>query len=223
MRVLIVEDELALADAIAAALGREGYAVDVVGDGDEALEWLENYDYDLAVIDRILPAREGLEVVREVRRRGNKVPILLLTALTSVDDRVRGLDAGADDYLGKPFAIDELRARIRALRRRDSGEADPVLRIGSLEMDPGRRRVTAGGRDVRLTTREFALLEVLARHPGHVFSQDRLVESVWNADFSAESNVVEVHIHSLRRKLDPGDGPSYIETVRGSGYRLRES
>jgi DNA-binding response OmpR family regulator len=222
VRILIVEDEPGIATAIEAALTRDGYAVDVVVDGAEALGWAAAYDYDLAVVDVVLPGLDGLELVRRLRARGDHVPVVVLTALDSVPDRVAGLDAGADDYLGKPFAIDELRARIRALRRRQAGESDPIVRVDGLELDPARRRVTVDGREVHLTTREFALLEVLARHPGQVFSQERLIESVWNADFAAESNVVEVHVRSIRRKLDAPGESSLIETIRGAGYRLRE-
>lgn len=223
MRILVVEDEPAIAAAVEAALVRDGYAVDVVGDGHEALGWLAAYDYDLALIDLVLPGLDGLSLVRQVRHAGSHVPVLILTSLDAISDRVAGLDSGADDYVAKPFAMDELRARVRALRRRQTGEPDPIVRVADLELDPARRRVNIGGRDVRLTTREFALLEVLARHPGHVLSQDRLIESVWNADFSAESNVVEVHVRSIRRKLDPGRATSVIETVRGAGYRIREA
>jgi DNA-binding response OmpR family regulator len=221
VRILIVEDEPAIARAVSAALVADGYAVDAVGDGHEALGWVDSYDYDLVVVDLVLPGLDGLSVVREFRRRGFRVPVLILTSLDGIADRVTGLDAGADDYLAKPFAMAELLARIRALRRRQAGEPDPIVRVGELELDPARRRVAIAGRDVRLTTREFALLEVLARNPGHVFSQDRLIDAVWNADFSAESNVVEVHVRSIRRKLDPGRRDSVIETVRGAGYRLR--
>jgi DNA-binding response OmpR family regulator len=221
VRILIVEDEPAIARAVSDALVRDGYAVDAVGDGQDALTWVDSYDYDLVVVDLVLPGLDGISLVRELRRTGLRVPVLILTSLDAVSDRVRGLDAGADDYLAKPFAMDELLARIRALRRRQAGEPDPVIRVGDLELDPARRRVTVAGREVRLTTREFALLEVLARHPGQVFAQDRLIEAVWNADFSAESNVVEVHVRSIRRKLDAGRAESVIETLRGAGYRVR--
>jgi DNA-binding response OmpR family regulator len=222
VRILVVEDEPAIAGAVEAALARDGYATDVVGDGADARGWVATYDYDLLVVDIVLPSLDGLRLIRELRQSGERVPVLMLTSLDTVADRVAGLDAGADDYLAKPFAMAELLARIRALRRRQAGEADPIVRVADLELDPARRRVNVGGRDVRLTTREFALLEVLARHPGHVFSQERLIEAVWNADFSAESNVVEVHVRSLRRKLDVGRAVSAIETVRGAGYRIRD-
>jgi DNA-binding response OmpR family regulator len=222
VRILIVEDEPAIAEAVRSALVLDGYAVDVVADGTEALGWLESYDYDLLLADIVLPGLDGVSLVRRARAEGLRVPVLMLTSLDAVSDRVAGLDAGADDYLAKPFAMAELLARIRALRRREAGEPDPVIRVGGLELDPARHRVTIGGRDVRLTTREFALLEVLARNAGQVFSQDRLIESVWNADFSAESNVVEVHVRSIRRKVDAGREKSVIETIRGAGYRIRE-
>ena len=149
------------------------------------------------------------------------MPILMLTALDGIEDRVAGLDAGADDYLAKPFAGAELLARVRALRRRGAGEAAPLLRVGDLVLDPAAREVHRAGKGIRLTSKEFALLEVLARHPGQVFPQDRLIDAVWDADFTAESNVVEVYIRSLRRKIDGGRRDGLIETVRGAGYRLR--
>lgn len=221
MRVLVVEDETAIAAAVRTILERASYAVDVVGDGGEAVVWAESYAYDLIILDRVMPGLDGLTVCRRLRADGLTAPILMLTALDAVDDRVRGLDAGADDYLAKPFAAAELLARVRALRRRGIGEAIPVMRIGDLELDPASREVRRGGTPVRLTAKEFALFEVLVRHPGQVFTQQRLIEAVWDADFAAESNIVEVYIRSLRRKLDGGRRDGVIETIRGVGYRLR--
>jgi two-component system, OmpR family, response regulator len=220
VRILIVEDEPEIARAIASVLVDEGHAVDVVGDGSEALSWIEIYVYDILIVDVMLPGASGLAICRAVRRRSVDTPILILTALDGVDDRVAGLDAGADDYLVKPFAIPELLARVRALRRRGTGRPDPLIRVGELEIDPARRSVSVAGRSVRLTKKEFALLEVLARNAGIVLSQAQLIDAVWNADFAAESNVVEVHVGSLRRKLDQRRRASVIETVRGFGYRL---
>ncbi|HEX3428327.1 MAG TPA: response regulator transcription factor [Candidatus Limnocylindrales bacterium] len=221
MRILVVEDDPAIAAAVRSILEEAGEAVDTAGDGSEALAWEGTYPYDLLILDVVLPGIDGLAVCRELRARGAKMPILMLTALDAIEDRVAGLDAGADDYLAKPFAGAELLARVRALRRRGAGEAAPLLRLGDLELDPAAREVHRGGKRIRLTSKEFALLEVLARHPGQVFAQDRLIDAVWDADFSAESNVVEVYIRSLRRKIDGGRRDGLIETVRGAGYRLR--
>jgi DNA-binding response OmpR family regulator len=221
MRILVVEDDPAIAAAVRSILEGAGEAVDAAGDGPEALTWEGTYPYDLVILDVVLPGIDGLAVCRELRARGAKMPILMLTALDAIEDRVAGLDAGADDYLAKPFAGAELLARVRALRRRGAGEAAPLVRLGDLELDPAAREVHRGGKRIRLTSKEFALLEVLARHPGQVFAQDRLIDAVWDADFSAESNVVEVYIRSLRRKIDGGRRDGLIETVRGAGYRLR--
>lgn len=221
MRVLVVEDEPAISSAIRSILEAAGHAVDVADDGPGALDWAGTYPYDLVILDVILPGMNGVAVCRALRAQGSKTPILMLTALDAIEDRVTGLDAGADDYLAKPFAAAELLARVRALRRRGVGEATPLLRVGDLELDPAAREVRRAGKGIRLTSKEFALLEVLARHPGQVFPQDRLIEAVWDADFAAESNIVEVYIRSLRRKVDGGRRDGLIETVRGAGYRLR--
>ena len=221
MRILVVEDEPAIAAAVRTILEQASHAVDVAVDGSEALVWAETYVYDVIILDLVLPGMDGLTVCRRVRANGLTAPILMLTALDAVDDRVNGLDAGADDYLAKPFAAAELLARVRALRRRGAGEPIPVIRIGDLELDPASREVRRGATPIRLTAKEFALLEVLVRHPGQVFTQERLIEAVWDADFAAESNIVEVYIRSLRRKLDGGRRDGVIETIRGAGYRLR--
>ena len=186
------------------------------------LEFAAVYPYDLVVLDLVLPGGSGLTVAERLRNgRGENstVPILMLTALGTVDDRVAGLDSGADDYLVKPFAMAELLARVRALRRRDTTSA-PLIRVADLELDPARKRVTRGGHEVPLTAREFALLEVLAHDPGRVYSQERLIDAVWDAEFESGSNVVEVYIRSLRRKLDGGRRDGLIRTIRGAGYRL---
>jgi two-component system response regulator MprA len=221
MRILVVEDDPAISSAIRSILEAESHAVDVADDGPAALDWAGSYPYDLVILDVILPGMDGIAVCRALRAEGSKMPILMLTALDAIEDRVTGLDAGADDYLAKPFAAAELLARVRALRRRGVGEAAPLVRTGDLELDPAAREVRRGGRLIRLTSKEFSLLEVLARHPGQVFPQDRLIDAVWDADFAAESNVVEVYIRSLRRKLDDGRRDGLIETIRGVGYRLR--
>lgn len=219
MRILVVEDEPAVREAVRASLVGEGHAVDAVADGDEALAFQQTYPYDLAILDVILPGLNGFEILACIRAGHSQVPVLMLTALDQVEDRVIGLDRGADDYLAKPFAMRELLARVRALLRRRSDRA-PVLRVGDLEIDPATLEVRRGGHEVRLTAREFALLEVLARAPGQIFSQERLIDAVWDADFAAGSNIVEVYVRSLRRKLDDGRRSGLIQTVRGAGYRL---
>jgi DNA-binding response OmpR family regulator len=174
------------------------------------------------ILDVILPGLDGFSVCARLRERGDSTTILMLTALDGVEDRVAGLDRGADDYLAKPFSMDELRARVRALGRRRLEDRAPRIRVGDLELDPATLGVWRDGRTIHLTTREFALLELLARHPGHIFPRDRLIDSLWDADFTTESNIVEVYIRSLRRKVDDGRRDGLIETVRGSGYRLRD-
>jgi DNA-binding response OmpR family regulator len=221
MRVLVVEDERAIGSAIKSILMGAGHAVDVVQDGSEAIDWAHAYPYDLLILDVVLPGTDGVTISRALRETGWTTPILMLTALDAIEDRVSGLDAGADDYLAKPFAAAELLARVRALARRGPSETPPLLRAGDLELDPATREVRRAGTAIRLTSKEFALLEVLARHLGQVFDQSRLIDAVWDADFAAESNVVEVYIRSLRRKIDGGRRDGLIETVRGAGYRLR--
>jgi two-component system OmpR family response regulator len=219
---LIAEDEVAISAAVKAALVADGHAVDVVGDGRSVFEWVGAYPYDLVVLDVIMPGLDGFEVCSALRKDGFTAPILMLTALDDIADRIAGLDRGADDYLAKPFSLDELRARVRALGRRHVGDPAPRITVGDLELEPASLGVWRAGRRIALTAREFALLELLARHPGQVFGQDRLIDALWDADFAAESNIVEVYIRSLRRKVDDGKRDGLIETVRGSGYRLRE-
>jgi DNA-binding response OmpR family regulator len=221
MRILVVEDEGAIADAIRMALEDDGHAVDVLGNGDEALEWAAAAPYGLAILDIILGGTSGLDVCRGLRAAGFREPILLLTALTSVEDRVIGLDAGADDYLAKPFAIEELKARIRALARRPAPSTGTTIEVGDLTLDPTTHNVSRAGRAIRLTAREFAFLELLARHAEQVFTQEHLIAALWGADASLGSNIVEVYVRSLRRKLDGGRRNGMIETIRGAGYRLR--
>ena len=217
----MVEDEPAIADAIRLALSDDGHAVDVVHSADDARAWTSAAPYGLVILDLILGGTSGLDLCRELRASGFGDPILMLTALTSVEDRVTGLDAGADDYLAKPFAIPELKARVRALARRPGSTAGATIVVADLVLEPSTLRVSRGGRDVRLTAREFAFLELLARHPGQVFTQDRLLDSLWPADAAIGSNIVEVYVRSLRRKLDGGRRDGLIETIRGAGYRLR--
>ena len=221
MRILCVEDEPQVANAVAKALAADGHAVDLVGDGLEALDWLTACPYDLVILDLVLPGLGGLEVCRRLRAAQMAMPVLMFTALGEVEDRVRGLDSGADDYLPKPFAMAELRARVRALVRRVAPNRGPSIHVGDLELEPATLGVRRSGEPVRLTAREFALLELLARDPGRIISRDRLIDALWGADFTAESNIVEVYIRSLRRKVDGGRRDGIIETVRGAGYRLR--
>ena len=221
LKILVVEDEPAIGSAIRIALTDEGHAVDVVENAADARDWIGAAAYGLVVLDIVLGGDSGLDLCREVRAGGFREPILMLTALTSVDDRVTGLDAGADDYLAKPFAIPELKARVRALARRPAPSSGTLISVGDLVLDPSRLGVRYRGRAVRLTAREYAFLELLARHPGQVFTQERLIEALWRADADIGSNVVEVYVRSLRRKLDEGRRDGLIETVRGAGYRLR--
>ena len=216
-----MEDEPSISDAVRRSLVAEGHAVDVVADGGEALTWAAAYPYELVILDVVLPGLDGFAVCAALRARGFNAPILMLTALDGVSDRVEGLDRGADDYLAKPFAMAELRARVRALQRRRVEDRSPRIVVHDLELDPSTLGVERGGRRIRLTAREFALIELLARHPGQIFAQERLIEALWDADSVAESNIVEVYIHSLRRKVDDGRRDGLIETVRGAGYRLR--
>jgi DNA-binding response OmpR family regulator len=223
MRILLVEDEPAIARAVAAALTHEGHAVDIVADGAESLDWAATYPYDLVILDVVLPGLDGFAVCRVLRGRASQAPILMLTALDEVEHRVEGLDSGADDYLAKPFAMPELLARVRALLRRRSPSRAPLITIADLEIDPSSHEVRRAGVPIQLTAREFAVLEVLARQAGKVFSQDRIIKAVWDAEFAAGSNIVEVYIRSLRRKIDHGRRGGLIETIRGAGYRLRTS
>jgi two-component system, OmpR family, response regulator len=217
----VVEDEVAIAEAVKSVLVADGHAVDIVGDGLLALEWAEAYSYDLAILDVVLPGQDGFATCAALRAAGFTAAILMLTALDDVQDRIQGLDSGADDYLAKPFSMDELRARVRALSRRRLEDRAPRIEVGDLLLDPATLGVWRAGREIHLTAREFAMLELLARHPGQIFARDRLIDALWDADFAAESNIVEVYIRSIRRKVDHGRRDGLIETVRGSGYRLR--
>jgi two-component system, OmpR family, response regulator len=222
MRVLVVEDHERMADLLRRGLAEEGYAVDVVGDGRDGIWMAEENDYDAIVLDVVLPDADGFGVCRTIRERERWTPVLMLTARDAVEDRVRGLDAGADDYLTKPFSFEELLARIRALVRRGSPQRRPVLRVGELTLDPALHRSARAGTELRLTPKEFSLLEYFLRHPGEVLSRSRLIEHVWDFGFDGDSNIVDVHVLSLRQKIDRPFGRDSIETVRGAGYRLRE-
>lgn len=223
MRILVVEDEKQLAGILKRGLQEHGYATDTADDGEDGLSLAETSEYDLIVLDVMLPGLSGLEVARTLRARRINTPILMLTARDAIDDRVAGLDSGADDYLIKPFAFRELVARIRALLRRDDLVKDPVLRVADLEMDTVSREVRRAGQLVPLASKEYAVLEYLVRNPNRVLTRTQIAEHVWNFDFTAMSNVVDVYIRYLRRKLDDGHEPRLIHTVRGTGYQLKVS
>ncbi len=222
MRVLVVEDDPKLAALLRQGLTDEGNTVDVAADGVSGLHFGLTRQYDTIVLDLMLPGRDGLDVLRALRARGNRAPILVLTARSSLESRVQGLDLGADDYLGKPFDLKELLARLRAVARRPPLEAHGPLRAGDLEVDPTRHLVRRGGRRIDLTAREFALLEYLIRRPGIVVTRDMILGTVWDVDYGRGSNVVEVYINYLRRKVDQDFEVKLIQTIRGVGYVLRE-
>ncbi|HEX7382512.1 MAG TPA: response regulator transcription factor [Nevskiaceae bacterium] len=216
MRILLAEDDHELGQALADGLRHLGHAVDWVEDGRSAAEALRNAPYAAAVLDWNLPHVSGVEVIRALRGRGDRTPVLLLTARDALDDRVRGLDSGADDYVVKPVHLDELAARMRALLRRADGSAAPLQHVGPLTVDPVARRAELAGRDLELSAREYALLEALAARPGHALSRSQLEERLYGWGEEVASNAVEVHVHHLRRKL----GAEWIRTVRGIGYAL---
>ena len=220
MRVLVVEDERRIADFISRGLSEQGYAVDVAYDGDEALQWVDVAQFDLIVLDVMLPVRDGVEVCRTLRERGLRTPILMLTARDAVEDRVRGLDSGADDYLVKPFAFAELLARLRALTRREPAVLGTVLRVDDLVLDTRTREASRQRMSLELTSKEYALLEYLMRHPNQVLTRTMIAEHVWNYDFDNATNVIDVHIRNLRRKIDEPFPTKLIQTVRGAGYRI---
>jgi DNA-binding response OmpR family regulator len=222
LRILVVEDSVKMAAVLKRGLEEDGYAVDVARTGEDGL-WmaLENPN-DVIVLDVMLPDMDGFEVCRRLRERGQWAPVLMLTARDGVPDRVRGLDAGADDYLTKPFSFSELAARTRALLRRGARERPTRLAVGDLTLDPASRVTCRAGVAVELSAREFALLEYFMRHPGHVLSRTRLIEHVWDFAYDGGSNIVDVYVRYLRDKIDRPFGTHSLETVRGAGYRLRE-
>lgn len=222
MRVLVVEDETRMAALIRQGLEEEAYAVDVVGNGREALDWLQSVDYDLLILDLMLPGMDGLGVCRQYRENGGRAPILMLTARNTLAERVIGLDSGADDYLGKPFGMPELMARLRALARRDGPSKTADLRVQDLSLDTATKRATRSGQIIELTATEYALLELLMRHAGQILSRDQIINHVWNADFESGSKLIEVYIHYLRRKIDTNYAAKLIHTVRGFGYRISD-
>jgi DNA-binding response OmpR family regulator len=221
MRLLIVEDQNNVSTYLKRALEEQGYAVDVARTGREALEWAEAVPFDLIVLDIMLPEIDGITVCRRLRRQGNQVTILMLTARDTVDDRVIGLDAGADDYLVKPFDLKELLARLRALARRQTTKTT-VLKIANLTLDPRTRVVMRGNGLIKLTSKEYAVLECLMRDPERVLTRTEIAESIWNYDVYNQSNVVDVYIRNLRRKIDDAFDLKLIHTVRGAGYRLSD-
>jgi len=221
MRILVVDDERAVREALERALKLEGYDVELAADGEEALLSLARHGVDAIVLDILMPEMDGLETARALRRMGNSTPILMLTARHEVSDRVAGLDAGADDYLVKPFALEELLARLRALLRRSAG-GDEMLSFGDLTLDPGTREVRRGDRPIELTRTEFLLLELFLRNPRQVLTRDVIFDRVWGYDFGPASNSLEVYVGYLRRKTEADAEPRLIHTVRGVGYALRE-
>ena len=224
MKILVVDDERAVRESLRRALELEGYDVGLAVDGSEALEKVDaEAQPDAVILDVLMPGTDGLEVSRTLRRSGNKVPVLMLTARAEVGDRVAGLDAGADDYLTKPFALEELLARLRALLRRTADGSGETLRFADLELDPGTRDVRRGGEPIELTRTEFSLLELFMLNPRQVLTRSVIFERVWGYDFGYGSNSLDVYIGYLRRKTEAGGKPRLIHTVRGVGYALRES
>ena len=222
MRILLAEDEDDLREVTVKRLKAEGFGVDGCRDGQEALEYLDAADYNLVILDIMMPRLDGLSVLRKLRKGGNPVPVLLLTAKDAVSDRVQGLDAGADDYLVKPFAFDELLARLRVMIRRLSDSTSDVFSVADLTVDCTARTVQRNGQVVSLSSKEFAILEYMIRNSGIVLSREKISHHIWNYDYEGGSNVVDVYIRYLRKKLDDGYEPKLIHTVRGAGYVLRE-
>jgi len=220
MRILLVEDDIRLQDSLASDLRRSGFAVDISGDGVEGLYYGEEFPIDLAIIDLGLPGMSGLELIRKLRKSERRFPILILTARSEWQDKVRGLEAGADDYLTKPFHPEELKARVAALIRRSAGHSSPEVKLGPIQVDLSAQRVLLDGREVELTTFEYKVLEYLVLHPGEVVTKTTLSEHIYEEDADRDSNVIEVFMGRLRRKIDPDGELKPIETLRGRGYRL---
>jgi heavy metal response regulator len=220
MRILVVEDEAAIAAFINQGLAEAGYAVDLAGDGAEALYWLTIAEYDVIILDVMLPDTDGLSICGQIRTRGIRAPVLMVTARDTIDDRVAGLDSGADDYLIKPFAFAELLARIRALLRREPAFKGAILQVGDLTLDTVSHTVRRADQPIPLTSKEYSLLEFLMRHPNQTLTRAAIGEHVWNYDFDNVSNLIDVHIFGLRRKVDDPFEQKLLHTVRGVGYRL---
>jgi len=223
MRLLVVEDEKKVSSFIKKGLEEEGYAVDVADNGEDGLHMAVDRVHDLIILDIQLPKMDGLAVLEELRKQKITTPVLLLTVRATIEDKVLGLDSGADDYLTKPFAFQELVARVRALLRRRADSDPAVLRIADLELDPARRVVMRGEEKIDLSPREFSLLDYFMRNPGRVLTRTMITEHVWDYDFDTETNVIDVYVNYLRNKIDAGRKPGLIHTVRGVGYVLRES
>lgn len=221
MRILVAEDERDLNGIITTCLEREHYSVDSCYDGREALDYLECAEYDAVILDIMMPVTDGLSVLKEMRQKNNSTPVLLLTAKDSIEDRVTGLDAGANDYLVKPFAFEELLARIRVLLRKPAQTPKTCYKVADLEVHMDTQQVLRSGREVKLSGKEFALLRYMVQNEGIVLSRDKLEEHLWNFDYAGGSNVIDVYIRYLRKKLDEGHEPKLIHTVRGSGYVLK--
>ena len=223
MRILLVEDDKKVASFIRKGLEEEGYAVDVAAEGEAGLFMGLDRLHDLIILDVMLPKKPGFQVLRELRQAKVATPVLMLTARDTVEDKVQGLDAGADDYLTKPFVFAELLARVRALLRRRAEARSPRLQVADLVLDPATRSVTRSGQSITLTNREFALLEYLMRNAGRVLTRTAITEHVWDYDFDSGTNVIDVYVNYLRKKIDAGHEPKLLHTVRGAGYVLRES
>lgn len=218
MRLLLVEDDIQLGDAIKVGLTQFGYTVDLLKDGDSAKLALSNEHFDLVILDLGLPKLSGLKLLQSIRNAGNAVPVIILTARDSIDDRVKGLDAGADDYMTKPFDMDELCARVRALIRRSSGRADSTIQYRNIELDPAAHSVTVDDIEINVPRREFSLLQKLLENCGHVLSREQLMQSIYGWEEDVDSNTLEVHIHNLRKKLNA----NFIRTIRGIGYMVEK-
>lgn len=223
MRILLAEDERDMNMLITKILKKEGYSVDSCFDGEEASEYLRGADYDAAILDIMMPKKDGYKVVEELRNRGSEIPVIFLTAKDGIQDRVKGLDIGADDYLIKPFDFDELLARIRAMTRRRGAHTSSIIKIGDLEIDTAARSVKRGNRNIELSAREFSILEYLAANKGRVLSREQIESHVWNYEYEGGTNVVDVYISYLRKKIDAAGETKLIHTVWGTGWTLKES
>jgi len=221
MRILVVEDEKKVASFIKKGLEEEHYAVDIAYDGEKGLGLAQINEYDLILLDIMLPRLDGMEVLRQIRRNGSNMPILMLTAKDSVEDIVSGLDGGSDDYLTKPFSFAELLARVRALLRRKAREKTDILTVGDLSLSTSTHRVKRGGREIELTPKEYALLEYFMRNPNRILTRTLITEHVWDYHFDPETNVIDVYVNYLRKKIDQGFEKKLIHTIRGSGYMMR--
>ena len=222
MNVLLVEDEAKIAEFVRAGLKERGFVVDYSDNGDEGYLLALDNEYDAIILDIMVPGKDGLSILQHLRRKGSNTPVILLTARNELDDRLAGLNLGADDYIAKPFFVEELVARIHAVVRRSVGERQNFLLVGSLKLDRITREVTCNNQVIELTTREFNLLEYLMRSPGRVFTRTQILGSVWGYDFNPNTNVVDVCIQRIRKKIDPIDGEGWIESIRGVGYRFRQ-